>query len=466
MKTATLYFLMMMYCFAQQGVTVLRFSNGDRLTGDLLALTRKKISWRSQILKEPAEFDLKYLIDLEIPFDARRVDQPVAAHEAIIEMTNGDKLLGQLAGITDSEIRLSTSFAEELLLKRGNVKSAKISSTAFIYYSGPNSMEEWVHRDGGDAWSFRGGALHSKSPGGIARDINLPDQCVISFDVEWRGVFSPRVIFYSKNIASPSEPDSGYEMGFVGNQVYVKKSGSDNNWVGHATNDLVFRENQKAHIEIKVSLDSGKIALFWDDQIIHIWEDVGVKNRKSIGKGFHIISKDNQPLRISDIKVSAWDGYLENIVNPRMQFQGGFGRGFELGGHSGELEKPAEEEIPEGRMRLRNGDTIEGEVMSINGEEITIKTPFAEVKFPIERLKNLCLSSDQMEEAKLENGDVRATLVDGSRLVFRLDAVEDDAIIGYSQNFGTAKFSKNAFKRIEFNLYPKNGEEIRPSEEW
>jgi hypothetical protein len=71
-----------------------------------------------------------------------------------------------------------------------------------------------------------------------------------------------------------------------------------------------------------------------------------------------------------------------------------------------------------------------------------------------------------MEEAKLENGDVRATLADGSRLVFRLDGVDENAIIGFSQNFGTARFRKDAFKRIEFNLYPKNGEVIRQGEDW
>jgi hypothetical protein len=66
-----------------------------------------------------------------------------------------------------------------------------------------------------------------------------------------------------------------------------------------------------------------------------------------------------------------------------------------------------------------------------------------------------------MEEAKLYAADVRATLADGSRMVFRLDGVEENALIGFSQNFGTARFRKDAFKRIEFNLYPKAGEPTR-----
>jgi hypothetical protein len=464
MKTAALLLSMMVPCLAQQDGSVVRFSNGDRLTGDLLGLTGEKLSWKSQLLKEPAEFDLKYVLDLELPVGAPPADRPVAAHEAIIGMTNGDTIRGQLAGITDSEIRLATWYAEELSLKRVNVKSAKISSIADIHYRGPNSLEEWPHRDGGDGWRFRGGALHSESPGGIAREIDFPDECVISFEAAWRGAFRPKIVFFSNDITTPSGPDSGYEMVFQGNSVHVKKAGT-NNWLGHSTNAGVLRENEKARIEIKVSLKSGKIALFVDDQVIDAWQDDAV-DRDSLGKGFHIVAQDSSPLRISDIEVTGWDGYLENVPNRRAQFRGAFGGGFELGGGFGEEVKPVEETIPEGRMQLRNGDTIEGEVMGIEGEEITLKTPFAEVKFPVARLKNLSLSTDAMEEAKLENGDVRATLADGSRIVFRLDGVEENAIVGYSQNFGTARFRKDAFKRIEFNLYPKNGEPIRPSEDW
>lgn len=455
---------MLFPCFAQQDGSVVRFSNGDKLTGDLLALSGEKLSWKSRLLKEPAEFDLKYVIDLELPAGTPPADSPAAAHEAIIGMTNGDTVRGQLSGITDQEIRLRTWYAGEVVLRRLNVKSAKITSIADIHYRGPNSIEEWMHRDAGDGWRFRGGALHSDAPGGIAREVDFPDECVISFEAAWRGAFRPKIVFFSKDITDPSNPRSGYEMAFQGNAVSLKKAGT-NNWLGNSANAGVLRENEKARIEIKVSLKSGKIALFVDDQIIDAWQDEAV-DRDDLGKGFHIVAQDSSPLRISDIEISGWDGYLENVPNRRMaQFQGGFGGGFELGGGFGEAEKPVEEEIPEGRMQLRNGDTIEGEVLGIVGEEITLKTPFAEVKFPVARLKNISLSSDSAEEAKIYNADVRATLSDGSRIVFRLDGVEENALIGFSQNFGTARFRKDAFRRIEFNLYPKAGDPPRPGDD-
>jgi len=447
MKTTTLLLAMMFPCFAQQEGSVVRFSNGDKLSGDLLALTGEKISWKSLLLKEPAEFDLKKVDELELSMAAPPADQPVAEHEVIISMTNGDTIRGQLAGITDTEIRLSTWYAEELMVKRVNVKSAKITSLTDIHYRGPNSMDEWSLGEGEDGWRFRGGALRSTYPGGIAREVDFPDECVISFDAAWRGGFNAMIVFFSKDITNPSDPGSGYLLDFQGETVQFKEVGSNKRFE-YTRNAGMLRANEKARIEIKASLKSGKFALFVDDQFIDSWQD-GAVNRKNLGEGFHIIARNTSPLSISNIEVSGWDGYLEK------QIQGGQAGGadpFELDGNS-EVPKPAKEEIPEGRMLLRNGDTIEGEVLGIVDEEITLKTPIAEVKFPLARLKNMYLSSDTMEEAKLYKADVRATLSDGSCIVFRLDGVEGNSLIGFSQNFGTARFRKDAFRRIEFNLY-------------
>ena len=129
-------------------------------------------------------------------------------------------------------------------------------------------------------------------------------------------------------------------------------------------------------------------------------------------------------------------------------------------------EKEEKAEIPEGRMVLRNGDTMEGEIVGIEGEEITLKTPLSNVKFPVSRLKNIILKKAEMETPKRNRGDVRATLSDGTELVFRLDGVEDGKILGFSQNFGEAEFLKDAFERIEFNIYDRKIEKMRLEKEW
>jgi hypothetical protein len=71
-----------------------------------------------------------------------------------------------------------------------------------------------------------------------------------------------------------------------------------------------------------------------------------------------------------------------------------------------------------------------------------------------------------METPKREKNDVRATLADGSRLVFRFDGVDGDKLVGFSQHFGEARFSKDAFRRIEFNIYNKAMEAMRLRDDW
>lgn len=471
MKTLAAILMLTVPCIAQEDEAVVRFSNGDKLTGELLALTGEKLSWQSQILKGAAEFDLEHVVDVNLPPATPPLGGPAAGHEATLEMTNGDSIRGQLAGLGDGEIRLKTWYGGELTVRRVNVKSVKISRTADFHYRGPNSLEEWTAADGDDDWSFRGGALHAESPGGIAREIDFPEECVIAFDASWRGAFRPKIIFFSDDITT-TNPDAGYEMVFQGNSVHVKKSGS-NNWLGHSTNAGVLRENEKARIEIKASLKTGKIALFVDGKIIDMWQDDAI-DKKSLGKGLHFIAQDKSVLHLSNIEVTGWDGYLEKLpargrIQIQGRFQGGFRGGFDFDDGSGE-EEEEEEEFPDGRMILRNGDSIEGEVLGIKGEDITLKTEFSEVTFPVSRLKNIVLPAlvppATLETPKLYKGDVRGVLANGSHLVFRLDGVEDGELIGFSQNFGKARFKMEAFKRIQFNIHKANIKEIHQRDDW
>jgi len=450
-------------CMAQDDRSVVRFENGDQLTGQLTALSQETLSWESMILKEPAEFDLKHVVDLSMPAETGVRDGFPAGHVATLEMTNGDTIQGQLAGLTDEEVRLNTWYAGEMVFRRVNVKEVLISQAPNFFYRGPNSIEEWTADRREGSWSFKGGALYASAAGGIARQIDFPEECVIAFDASWRGAFRPRILFYTDDITT-SNPENGYEMVFQGNSVQVKKSGISN-WSGHSTNSGDLRQNEKARIEIRVSAVSGKILLYVDGEFVDIWEDEDV-DREKLGKGFHIVSQDSSPLRISNITVTGWDGYTGDLPNRQDRFRdGGFGRDWDLeDGSSVPGEK--DDEIPEGRMILRNGDTIKGEVSGIKDEQITLKTEFSEVTFPVARLKNLILKSAEMETPKRNQGDVRATLADGSRLVFRFDGVEDKFLIGFSQNFGTARFAKDAFKRIEFNIYNRDFDERRIRDDW
>lgn len=447
-------------CFAQEDATVVRFSNGDQLTGEVLGLSVEKLTWQSQILKEPAEFDIRYVMNLNMPSGAAEPEQAAADHQAILEMTNGDSIRGALIGLSNEEIRLNTWFAGEMVFRRVNVSSIDIIQATDFFYRGPNSLKEWTLTDD-DAWTFKGGVLQSLSTGGAAREIGFPDEFTIAFDAAWRGAFRPRIIFLSKETEG-NNPKGGYEMAFQGNLVQLKKGGS-NAWFGHTTNAGELRENEKARVAIKVSTKTGKILLNVDGEVVDVWQDNNL-DPEAFGKGLHFIAQDRSPLKISNIEVTSWDGNYDEAPNQRNQLLGrNFRGGSDFGGNDGKEKLSG---IPDGRMILKNGDTLEGEVAGIEGEEITLKTPLSEVKIPVSRLRNIILQEADMETPKRNRGDVRATLSDGTRLVFRLDGVEGGMISGFSQNFGDARFLKDAFKRIEFNIYDRDMEKMRLEREW
>ena len=117
-------------------------------------------------------------------------------------------------------------------------------------------------------------------------------------------------------------------------------------------------------------------------------------------------------------------------------------------------------------MELANGDSIEGDVLSIENGTITVKTPLGEVRLPVGRLRTIALPKVELEEAIRRNGDVHAWFPDGGRITFRLDSVGDGTITDSSQNFGTATFKLAAFSRLEFNIYDQDLADKRSAEAW
>ena len=127
---------------------------------------------------------------------------------------------------------------------------------------------------------------------------------------------------------------------------------------------------------------------------------------------------------------------------------------------------PPKEENLEGRMKLANGDSIEGKVKSIQHGKVTIDTSLGELSLPVARLRTIMLPKADYEEAIARNGDVRAWMADGAFLVFDFISSDKDTITGQSQAFGTATFRRNAFQKIEFNIHSWELDSLRKEPVW
>lgn len=427
---------------ADEDGAFVRFSNNDRLQGSLVSLTPDTLVWKSPVLEKPASFLLSKVIDLSLPATHK---QPEADHVAVVTLRRGDVIRGQLASVTDKVVSLDTWFAGRMNFNRLMVADLKIEGQMNYTYRGPDSLEGWKQSVGKPAWTYSRGAFRSEGAGSIARPDLLPEECSVSFDAAWKSdSFSLKVILFSDEPEEDST-SSGYEVSFQRGSIYLRNCKTQA-FLG-STHSQALAEYDKVRIELRASSKTGKVCLYINDRIIEVWTDPDMAKGK-FGKALHFVTQNSMPVRISGIGVAPWDGVIEKMPEPRIGGMRQFGIPVPK-----EEPKPAKEKSEKGRMELANGDTIAGEVTSIEEGRISIKTSLGEVKVPVARFRTITLPEVNSEEAIRKQGDIRAWFPDGSSIVFRLDEVGDGTLTGYSQNFGTATFKMEAFSRIEFNIY-------------
>ena len=105
--------------------SVARFSNNDKIAGDIESLTPELLVWKSPVLEKPVSFFVKDLMDVVLPGSLPSME---ADHEAILNLTNGDTISGQLASVTEDKVALDTAFAGRIQFKRANVPDSRSCS--------------------------------------------------------------------------------------------------------------------------------------------------------------------------------------------------------------------------------------------------------------------------------------------------------------------------------------------------
>jgi hypothetical protein len=434
---------------AETPLSVVRFVNQDFLPGHPVAMTPEAMVWSSPHLAQPASFLLNKILDVSLPPGK---NDEISDHEATITLTNGDVVRGRLAGVSDEIISLDTWFAGRIDFRRSVVANVEISQKTNYLFHGPTGMDNWRQTTTPPAWTYRNSSFIASAEGGIAHDKLLPDDFSLSFDTAWRGdSIRLKVVVFADDIAADA-PSEGYELSFMRGGVHVRNLKTQA-FIGSAQSREIM-ENEKVRIEIRGSAKSQCIALFINDRIIEVWNNLDVP----LGRGVQYISSSKLPMRISDIRVSEWDGELEQMPQPEPGFNNGLRR------TRGNQEKTAD--AITGRMKLANGDTLLGEVSSIKDGLISIKTPLGNVELPLARLRSLILKPAEVERVKRYSGDVRAWFPDGGSIVFRLEGSTPETLIGFSQNFGTATFQTAAFSRIDFNIYSPVHTELRDADDF
>ncbi len=456
--SVTILALSAIIAMAAPGGSTVRFTNGDQLTGSLEAITPERLMWDSPTLAKSTPFHLAAISEIKL---AHKLTGRKPGHEATLSLTNGDTLNGQLVTVTDDAVVLDTPYAGQLKLNPLMVDGIKIVDSPPLLYHGPIGLEGWVQSKDKPSWTFENNSFQASLNGGIARDVKLPEEFSIACDFEWQEGYLGFDIGFLVDGQSSTATDKGYTLSVRTRYVSLKRA-KPGKVFERAESVPVFQENQSAHVELRVSQKSGKICLLVDSQPVQVWTDVDIALSER-GSGLRFVNQNSKSeLAVSNIQITAWDGEVTepilDSVSPDDEEADPEGQ------DASENPRPMPAPSPSGRMELRNGDSIVGQVLSITQGVITLKTPFREVKLPIESLRSIALKPGEKERCKRESGDVRAHFPDGSSVVFRFLSFSNGELTGSSQNFGTAVFKLSAFNSIDFNIN-ESGDHASSAEE-
>lgn len=433
--------------------SILQFADESRISGfpKSLDVSKELLTVSSPSLSGDTPLKTDELLEMSLngrPEDFESDHYALATIEKHFRDPHMDSIRGRLINLDDKTITLDTWYAGRLVLQRSMVRSLDIFNKSPRFYHGPDGPGGWVSADGDiDAnWTFQNRAMISKARSGIAREVNIPEKAKISFTVNWRTSPYFKLIFFS-NDGREEYPSVGYSLNIQRTYLSLSRNtpkARRSDLIAESIRNLMNAETAEFTVYLDRSKD-GMNAVFIDNQEIGTW--TGVDDTGFEGEWLHFVPQNTTPQRFSNISIAQWDGVLPLQVDDEEETK-------KVG--------PQLEELEGQEIRLANGDVVIGSVDTIDEGLARLSTSFGDVGVPIKRMRSVALSDD-VDEVRMEAGDVRAWFHEGGYITIKLKSLDDKKIKGYSQVWGDAEFDLNAFSRIEFNIWKPELEASRMS---
>jgi hypothetical protein len=288
--------------------------------------------------------------------------------------------------------------------------------------------------DAGD-WHYKEGAFYATKSASIARDLSLPDSASLSFDLEWKGFFNIAIALYSEylqpiNLANKeTEPKFGgfYSMQlnpFSANLLSVVQK-DPIRYLGQSAIQA-FNQKTSARVDIRMSKEKKIIALLVDGIVARQWLEPD--SFSGTGTAVRFVHQGQGAVKISNIKVSEWDGQFEEAPSITL-------------GNKQDLAK------------LRNGDKVGGKLKAIQNGKMTFEANGLPLDVPLTRVKQIEIAGPKVNPRPLLTRAIKAFFGrEGGAVTFELESWDSTSVIAQSVFFGKTTFKTEAFYRILFDL--------------
>jgi len=374
-----------------------------------------------------------------LDFAIKPVPASAKSHSGVIEFTNGDRLTGDILGMADNKLRVSTWYAGELAFDRSSIRTLMpgVLSGASLY-SGPITKKGWKETKSGSlGWKFSDGGFESTTSGPvIGRSFpKMPAKARVEFDLEWqRGSPSIYISFMTDNLTSYSSGNC-YSIRLTGSSVYVYRyakigGGIRGQRLKPSSQSYSFGSGpKKVRIALCHDASKKKVAVIINGKLVGEWPDI-VPNAPPLSNGLNFSSRTSNPMRISRLTINPWSGNLP-------------GKG------SVSAAAGAKEDF----VLFVNDDSLTGKLQVIGKDAMKFKSDgFGEVNIPLENIGSIHFARDTQIIPPTAANSVRATLTSNNRVTGIIKAWKGNQVTLTSPIFDEATFDASIFRRVEFNL--------------
>lgn len=415
------------------------FRNGDLLFGQLESITpTNSLRWRHPDSAAAIDFQTRAVTEVQLG----SAPQPATASPAycLARLTNGDELAGNLLSLDDKQLVLATWYAGTLTLPRGQVASLRpLGLAPQVVFEGPTGLDGWTMGKSvlvgavASHWQYQNGAFVASQPASIARDVKLPANASLEFDLAWRGSFALAVALYTDSLhpvrlaqtadEAPFCPFYSLQLNSYSTQLLHVKHQEGARQAGMAVIPMLQQTNQ-ARVAIKCSREQKTITLFLNGVLAKQWHDPAGFGGE--GTGIRLVHQGQGPIRLANLRVTEWDGRLE------------------------EQAAPVAANVQDDVCRLVNRDALAGTAKSFRDGRLTFATADRPVEVPLARIAQVDFATAKNQPVPAEAGAAQVFFAGRGRLTLALEGWTEKLVTARSGTFGRVEFVPQAFSRIVF----------------
>ncbi|MDB6058284.1 MAG: hypothetical protein JWO95_2128 [Verrucomicrobiales bacterium] len=418
---------------------LLQFLDGSALHGQVTAMnTNTGVRVENPNVVQPIAFKPNH-VDFIRFSKAEALPTSNESGNCHFRFFNGDEVFGVLNSLNDQQLELTAWFGSVLKIPRQAVQSITFLSRGYrVVYEGPTELEGWSVSGvpgGASNWWYRDGSLFGAA-GTLGRKFDLTNSCTVEFDLSSKATYQNLMLsLYTDSIDRLDFGNDGYIFTFSADNAQLRRAQRGVSPVDMGSAVLAHPDNKdRVHITIHANKEDASITLMADNKVAKRWKDSSGFAAKGTGLLFENIG-GGQPVRISNLRISSWQGRFEPDTNPLTQTNAD-------------------------SVLFANRDRAQGKITAFDAGKVSLTAGTNNLQVPMERVRQITFAPTPNTQQQRGPWEVRAYFLRGGMISFRLASWDKDQVSGESSIFGPLSFQTQTVREMEFNLDKRRGDAL------